>query len=344
MRPLLGFFFALLGCCAIAACSGSVGGGSALPGGQLPPLSNPQTPAAVVTSTPNVVSAQVVVSGDGSAQTLSAPGDFQVSAAFPQSSASPVTLRVTVSVNGPGDIAPYGDIGAAKKKLFGRHHPQSPAVLYVAFESDKGVTLSALPSMTFTVPLAALDPFGTDPVVDLALYDPAAESKWMQRIAEKSAATPAPSPEPSGSGRTASATATPTPSPSPTPTPSPAPTPSGSPRPGATPTPSATPLLGIKTPGTPVPSVVFHFTPTQRAMRLLPKKNIVFVLYAEPAPVPSASGAAASAGRRGSAAPSPAASAASGGSSPSTAASPSGSPSAAASSPPSAASPQPSRT
>ncbi|MBV8601594.1 MAG: hypothetical protein JO359_08540 [Candidatus Eremiobacteraeota bacterium] len=296
----LGFSLAILGfvaCSVLAACSsGGIGGTSALPPGQLPPIQNPATPAAQPTASPSIATGTILV-GDGSVQSLPAPGDFKVTAAFPKTSASPVVLKVTVSVNGPGGIAAYGDKGE-KKKMFVHHH-QTPALLYVWFSSDKDVTLPALPALNFTVPLPALEPFGTDPIVDVALYDPANENKWMQKIAERSNVTP--SPTPSG-GVSATATATMTATPTPTPTPTVTPT-----RPGLPGAPvTATPFAVAGTARPPVQTLEMRFAPSPREMKLLAKKNLVFVLYAEPAPTPTPS---ASGSAKGSPAPSASASA-----------------------------------
>jgi len=291
MRLRLGILCVFVGCCAISACSaGGVGGGtSTLPGGQLPPLGTPQTTAPQPTASPNSASATVLV-GDGTMQTLPALGDYRVTAVFPQTSASPVILKVTVSAAGPAGIAPYGET-SAKKRMFAHYHTLSPALLYVTFSSDKDVTVSELPALNFTVPISKLEPFGTDPVLDLALYDPANESKWMQRVAEKEFVTP--SPAPSGASK-AVVTAPPTPSPSPSPTPTPGPSGSA----------VVTPVRAVTTPPGPVAAIQLRFVPTSRTMKLLAKKNLVFVLYAQPAATPPPSASPSPRGAASSASPS----------------------------------------
>jgi hypothetical protein len=237
------------------------------------------------------MSGNIQVSGDGSAQTLQAPGDFKVTATFPKtassSAAAPITLNASVSVPGPGGIPAYGAADKPKNGLFGKvgHHTQSPAVLYVTFESDKGATFTNLPVIDVVIPLSVLEAYGTDPTIGIAIYDPANENKWTKDIAQTINATPTPTP--SGGVK-----ATPTPTPTPTQTPTPTPTPSGSPTPrppGApapTPTVSTTPTVAA-TPRGPVPSMEVRFVPTQRAMKLLAKKSLSFVVYAEPANTPT---------------------------------------------------------
>jgi len=285
--------------CALAACTNSTGGGTSMPGGQLPQMQVPTTPTAAPTPTPNSGSGNVQVMGDGSVQALPSPADFRVTAIFPKSSASPVVLNATVSVPGPPGINAYGGTGKPKNGLFSHIGPGkkaiSPALLYVWFESDKNVTLASLPTLDFTIPLSALEPFGTDPIIGLAVYDPASENTWTKDIAQRS--NPTPTPTPSG-GVTATATATATATPTATVTATPVATPSRPPgsisQIGAvTPTGSPTPAQ-IATARPPVPSTVVRFVPAQRTMKLLAKKNLVFVLYAEPAPTPTpeASGSA----------------------------------------------------
>jgi len=289
-----------LACCVLAACA-NTGGGSTMPAGQLPQMQNPTTPTAAPTPTPNSAAGNVTIAGDGSMQALQAPGDFKVSAAFPKSSASPVVLNVTVSVPGPGGIDAYGSSGKPKNGLFGKsQHGLSPAVLYVWFESDKGATLSSLPTLDFTIPNSVLDQYGTDPIIGLAIYDPANEIKWISDIGTRG--NPTPTPTPSGG-----ATASPTPTPTQTPTPTPTPTATPSRPPGAPVgiiSPSATPTQAIATPRPPVPSTVVRFTPTQRIMKLLAHKNLVLVLYAQPqpTPTPSASGKSAASASPGASA------------------------------------------
>jgi hypothetical protein len=309
------FFPAALAAIAIgilAACSNTTGGGTTgLPPGQLPPVQAPQTSTPQPTASPNFATGQIAV-GDGSVQSLPVPGDFRVSAAFPQSSASPIMVKVTVSVNGPGGIPAYGDTGS-KRRMFGRHHTLSPALLYVAFSADKDVTLPGPPTLTFAVPVNALEPFGTDPIVDLALHDPAAENKWMQHIADRGAATPTPTPAASGSAK-AAPLAIVTPTASPTPSPTPSPTATATLRPGQPP-PLLTPMPTVTTARPPAQTVEYRFVPVERPVKLLAKKSLVYVLYAEPAPSPSPTGsAAASAAPKARASGSPAASAAPSGS------------------------------
>src|SRR5579872_1317528 len=109
MRLRLAMAVLVLGCCAIAACTNSTGGSSTMPGGQLPANIAPTTPTAAPTPTPNVMSGNIQVTGDGSAQTIPAPGDFKVTATFPKAAASstaaPITLNASVSVPGPGGNA-----------------------------------------------------------------------------------------------------------------------------------------------------------------------------------------------------------------------------------------------
>lgn len=301
------FTIALIGlalACALAACTNSTGGTSTMPGGQLPQMQTPTTPTAAPTPTPNSAAGNVQVLGDGRALTLPAPADFQVSAVFPKASPSstalPVTLNATVSVPGPPGIEAYGSTGKPKNGLFshigGGKRALSPALLYVWFESDKGATFSSLPTLDFTIPLSALEPYGTDPTIGLAIYDPSSENKWVRNVAQR--VSPTPSPSPSG-GASATASASPTPTPTATPTATATATPLRPP--GAAPvgtiTPSAGPIPArMATPRPPVPSMLVRFVPTQRTMKLLAHKNLVFVLYAEPAPTetpaPTASGKA----------------------------------------------------
>jgi len=326
MRLRLAMAVLALGCCAVAACTNSTGGTATMPGGTLPAVQAPTTPTARPTPTPNVMSGNIQVLSNGEPQTLPAPGDFKVTATFPKAAASstalPVTLNASVSVPGPGGIPAYGDEGKPKNGLFGKaHHVQSPALLYVTFESDKGATFASLPVLDVVIPLSVLDAFGTDPTIGMAIYDPANEYKWTRNIAQAVNATPTPTP--SGGVK---ATSTPSPSPTPTQTPTPTPTPSGSPTPrppGAPPpTPSGSPTASpIATPRGPVPSMEVRFVPTQRQMKLLAHKSLSFVIYAEPAPTPTPT-------PTGSAKP---ASAAKAGASPAASASAAGSPTASAS-------------
>ena len=287
-----------LACCVLVACANTTGGGTTMPGGQLPNLAIPATSTPAPTPTPNSATGNIVVVGDGNPQTLQAPGDFKVTAIFPKStgSPSPVTLNVTVSVPGPPGIDAYGSAGKPKNGVFGKSHKGlSPAVLYVWFESDKDKTLASLPTLDFAIPLSVLDQYGTDPIIGLAIYDPAGEVKWVENVAQRG--NPTPTPTPSGG---ATAAVTPTPSLTATPTPTPTPTATPSRPPGApvgplnSPTIAPTPA-GSATPRPPVPSQIVRFTPAQRTMKLLAKKNLVLVLYAEPqpTPTPTASGKAA---------------------------------------------------
>jgi hypothetical protein len=254
------------------------------------------------------MSGNVQVLGDGNAMTLQAPGDFKVTATFPKaapsSTATPVTLNASVSVPGPAGIPAYGAADKPKNGLFGKgHHEQSPAILYVTFESDKGATFSSLPVIDVVIPLSVLDSYGTDPAVGIAIYDPANEYKWTRNIAQAINATPTPIP----SGRTA----TPSPTPTPTQTPTPTPTPSGTPTPRPPGAPSPTPTVSttataVATPRGPVPSMEVRFVPTQRMMKLLAHKSLSFVVYAEPAATPTPE---ATASAKASASAKPAASA-----------------------------------
>lgn len=305
----LGMTVFVLACGVLAACGSMSGGGSStMPGGQLPQLQPPTTPTGAPTATPAFAQGLVRV-GDGQPVNLSAPGDFKVTAVFPKSTASPpVMLNATVSVPGPGGIPAYG---ATEKKgfLFGKHRELGPVLLYVWFESDTNVTVSALPQLDIAIPLSALTKYGTNPTLKLALYDPAKENKWTEGIAQRVEVTPSPTPS-GGASATATASATPTPTPTPTPTqtptPTPTPTPFGARPPGApgapqTPpssgSPSPTPLAAIATQKPVVPTMTVRFVPEDRKMKLLPKKNLVFVLYVEPEPTdtpsPKPSGSAA---------------------------------------------------
>jgi hypothetical protein len=349
MRLRLGIAVLALACGVLAACTNSTTGGSTLPGGQLQPLQNPITPSPVPTHTPDFATGNVIVAGDGKAIELNAPGDFKVTAVFPKSTASPmpspITLSATVSVPGPPGIPQYGP-KTRRGFLFVQHHAKSPALIYVWFESDKGVTMSALPTLDFSVPLSALEPYGTDPTLHLDVYDPANESKWTSGIARRTSVTPAPSPSGSVSAA-ATVTATPTATPTPTPTPTPTLTVTPIPRPGqpfgatppvlTTPTPVGFRPTGPMTPRPTVPTTEMRFVPAQRAMKLLPKKPLVFVLYAE-----AASTAAPSATAKSSAKPSPSSAASAAASpSPSAASSASAAPSSSASASPA---PSPSST
>ena len=343
MRLRLGLAVIALACGMLAACTNSTGGGSTLPGGQLQPLQTPVTPTAVPTATPNSATGNIMV-GESGVVPLNAPGDFKVTATFPKSTASPapspIMLAATVSVPGPPGIPQFGP-KTSKGFLFVQHHAKSPALLYVWFSSDKGVTLSSLPTLDITVPLSVLEPYGTDPRLRLAVYDPANESKWTSGLARRMDVTPAPSPSGSVAAATATASATPTPSPTPTPTPTltvtPIPRPGqpfGAPQPVLA-TPTALPPGAAMTPRPAVQTTLMRFVPEKRAMKLLPKKPLVFVLYVEPegSAEPSASAKA-----KASAKPAPSSTA-------SAAASPSSSPSAASSAtsaPSSTASPAPS--
>ncbi len=88
MRLRLAMAVLALGCCAIAACTNSTGGSSTMPGGQLPQAIAPTTSTPAPTPTPNVMSGNIQILGDGATQTLPAPGDFKVTATFPKSAAS----------------------------------------------------------------------------------------------------------------------------------------------------------------------------------------------------------------------------------------------------------------
>ncbi|MGH7661087.1 MAG: hypothetical protein ACRENA_09275 [Vulcanimicrobiaceae bacterium] len=190
--------------------------------------------------------------------------------------------------------------------LFASHRELGPVIVYVWFSADKATKIASLPTLEFTIPLSVLDAYGTDPDLRLAIYDPASEGKWTEGIARRVEMTPGPSP----SGTT-TPTPTPTPTASPTPTPSPTVTPSRPPgAPPVTATPTATPAIAA-TQKPPVQTMQVRFVPEQRTMKLLAKKNLVFVLYAEPTetetptPKPSSkSSAAATASASASAVPS----------------------------------------
>jgi hypothetical protein len=330
MRLRLGIIVLLAFVCgALAACANTSSGGmTTMPGGQLPQVQAPMTPTGAPTATP--ASAQGLVSVNlGSTVTLPAPGDFKVSASWPASAspaasgspaasatpastASPVILNATVSVPGPPSIPAYGM--TRKKGFLFSHRELGPVIVYVWFSSDKNVTLASLPTLDFTIPLSVLDPYGTDPDLRLAIYDPANEGKWTEGIAHRAALTPGPSPS---AAETATATPTPTLTPTPTPTPTVTPTrPPGAPPilNTATPFGQPTPPMMAATQKPPVQTMQVRFVPEQRTMKLLAKKNLVFVLYAEPSqtetpspsPSPSASaGATASATPTSSASPAP---------------------------------------
>ena len=304
MRLCLGTALFALACLTLAGCANTTGGSSTMPGGQLPSLANPAVPVASPTATPAIASGLIKVT-PGSTLTLPAPGDYKVTAIFPPSSAapastaspassaspsgsaspavsakpestaSPTMLNATVSIPGPPGIPAFG---ATKKKgfLFGSHRELGPVLLYVWFSSDKSVTLASLPSLQFTIPLSALEPYGTDPDLRLAIYDPANENRWTEGIATRVAVTPSPTP---------SGTETPTPTPSPTPTPTPSATATAS-RPPGVPAPPPTPIPApsvVATLRPPVQTTAVGFAPNPRVMKLLAKKNLVFVLYVEPA-------------------------------------------------------------
>jgi hypothetical protein len=317
MRLRLAMAVLALGCCAIAACTNSTGGSSTMPGGQLPQAIGPTTSTPVPTPTPNVMSGNIQVLGDGNAQTLPAPGDFKVTATFPKATASstpaPITLNASVSVPGPGGIPAYGAADKPKNGLFGKvgHREQSPALLYVTFESDKGATFATLPVIDVVIPLSVLEAYGTDPTIGMAIYDPANENKWTKDIAQAVNATPTPTPS-GGVKVTPSPTPTPTQTPTPTPTPSGSPTPRPPGAPAPTPSVSTTPTT-VATPRGPVPSMEVRFVPTQRMMKLLAKKSLSLVVYAEPAatPTPEPTGSAkTSSSAKASASPAGSASAA----------------------------------
>src|SRR5579883_590913 len=169
-------------CGVLAACANTAGG-SSMPAGQLPQLQNPVTASPAPTTTPGFVTGLLRVPADGSAVTIPAPGDFKVSAAFaptstssasPAPSPSPMTLNATVSVPGPAGIPAYGAT-LKKRGLFGTKKELGPVLLYVWFESDKNMTLGSLPTLDFSIPLPALEPYGTDPDIRLAIDDPANE-------------------------------------------------------------------------------------------------------------------------------------------------------------------------
>ena len=150
--------------------------------------------------------------GDGNTLTLPAPGDFKVTATFPKAAASstpaPITLNASVSVPGPGGIPAYGAGDKPKNGLFGKvgHHVQSPALIYVTFESDKGATISGLPVIDVIIPLSVLE--RTAPILRSASRSTIrlTKYKWTKDIAQAINATP--TPIPLGGGK---ATATPDP-------------------------------------------------------------------------------------------------------------------------------------
>ncbi len=274
----------------LAACSGSLGGSSALPGGQ-PPLQQ-QGPGGGVapaggatvkpSSTPDSVSAQLTVNGGGSV-TLPSAGDYSITIALPKTTASPYTISATTSlvpsdsvpdIAGPSDKSKRGVLGHGKS-------PRKPyaGLVYVSITPSTTLELDELPKVSFMVPQPALDKYGGTPELELAYLDSTVKGlPYKMAVAERIAATP--TPVPTGSG---AATPTPSPSPSPTPTPVPSLSPGNK-------LPTFPPALAA----TPPPKVTVNFASAATPLKLQAGKTYTFVLYVvlpEPSPSPHPSGA-----------------------------------------------------
>ena len=200
-------FLALVGCGAVAACSGNVGGGSSLPPGQLPGLQAPVAPQSIPTGppTPSTVSSTVTV-GDGSA--TAAAGSRRL----PRDGTIPAV--VVLARAGQGDRSPptcrrirrASPTTASARGCSASGNASRPARRRCSTSRSRPIrtsTIAELPALTVSVPLSKLTDFGDSPQIELALYDPAEGAKWLMGVAERRTATPTPQPSQTASRRQA---------------------------------------------------------------------------------------------------------------------------------------------
>lgn len=273
---------------ALAACSGSLGGGqSTLPGAPLPngqqQITQPapsSTPALAnnIASVGDSTVPQPLPTVAGYGGTVSFPKPAPTSTGKPNPKVSPtpdvsgpLAVGITAAIVEPTDAPKFTQ---TKKRLLGKADANAPKPLFfISLLSTADVSFDAYPKFSIDVPREIITKY-RDGSFGLALYDPAEKTKhYRLAVAERDLSTPAP-----GSARGPASIGTST-------LPTPAPSPTMSARPsgpgGLTPPPL---------PVTPVPAAAPTLPPERiafdgPAIPLVLKANraVVFALYAIPA-------------------------------------------------------------
>lgn len=281
---------------ALAACSGSLGGGqSTLPGGPTAPIAQVTQPAATASplSAANVASVGEgatgpqplpTIAGYGGSVTFAKPA--VASTPNPKVSptpSNPTSIGITAAIVEPTDAPKFDPVTESKKhRLIGSRKENPNALkplLFITLLATNDVTFDAYPKFEIDVPRDIVTKYREGEFA-LALYDPATKDKrYRLAVAERDYATPAPGARPALAASSA-------PAPTPTSTPTPRPSglvPRGAPAPGvAAPLPQAT-----------LPPMRVAFAGTAAPLALKANRPVVFALYAipatpSPAPIPSA--------------------------------------------------------
>ncbi|MGD0474443.1 MAG: hypothetical protein ABSB70_14695 [Candidatus Velthaea sp.] len=282
-------FWPLLGCAALAACSGNIGGGQSTLPGTLQNGTNPQGLATGVAATPTPSSASNVatVGANPATQALPTVAGWGGSIAFAKPSAAPsaspnpkassaaadagggnsASIGVTASVVEPSD-APHFSAGS---KRHSKHDAGAPtALFFISLLAPSDIAFAQYPKIAVDVPRDVIAKHRDD-VFALALYDPERKDKtYRLAVAERDLSSPGPQSLPSA-----------------TPVPTPMPTPFGMSN-GAqafTPPPIG---MGVGSAALPPEHIAFLATPENLTLRA--NRPVVFALYAvAPAPSPSPS-------------------------------------------------------
>ena len=220
-------FWPLLGCAALAACSGNIGGGQSTLPGTLQNGTNPQGLATGVAATPTPSSASNVatVGANPATQALPTVAGWGGSIAFAKPSAAPsaspnpkassaaadagggnsASIGVTASVVEPSD-APHFSAGS---KRHSKHDAGAPtALFFISLLAPSDIAFAQYPKIAVDVPRDVIAKHRDD-VFALALYDPERKDKtYRLAVAERDLSRPGPQSLPS---------ATPVPTPMPTP-------------------------------------------------------------------------------------------------------------------------------
>jgi hypothetical protein len=209
--------WSLLGCAALAACSGNIGGGQSTLPGAPQNGTNPQGIAtAAATATP-VSASNVATVGDAhlAAQALPAIAGWGGSIAFPKPTAAPspapnpktspapadvasgnsVSVGITASIVEPSD-APH--FNAASAKRHAKHDPSAPTpLLFISLLATSDVAFAEYPKIAVDVPRDVVAKHRDD-LFGLALYDPERKDKsYRLAVAERDLSSPGPAMLPS---------------------------------------------------------------------------------------------------------------------------------------------------
>ena len=195
-----------LGTIALAACSGSIGGSSAIPG----PASSgstsltPQQAKAQATGGPASGSGNISIGGSPAPQALPTVANYAGSVFFPAASpapspgasASPVSVAVSMAVSVPTGAPDLEE--HPKHNLLGKAQPMQGVVhhplLYITFDATSDVSFPTFPAFAFNVPSAKI----TDKTLfGLAFFDPTQKTKAFKLAVASRDLTAAPSPSPS---------------------------------------------------------------------------------------------------------------------------------------------------